>query len=319
MRARFGATIAVFCLAAALMTWLGPTPLFGWGTLPPAVSIAGMAMWWALFLYQFRFIIVTIDSWIVTLGYFGGRAPVLSTIRLVARSRIAATRLGLITVALVVAIGALYRIPFVVPFLLVLPWKMLAGLSDALQPPTMLVLANSNEKALWLQERLSGELVPHRVVSLLRLTTNDEWSKRNTGADIVRTRGDEDWMFVVTRLMQITPLVLFDARVETDFLRDEVSIVRMLGLEHKTLFIVAGGLPAPLIERRLAESHIAWAHDWSASGFLWYVTHYRRVRTTRDLPLSRLYRDFTDHVAMAGGHGTEDLRYLESVLDRVRV
>lgn len=317
MRTRLIWETIASCVFGVLLTWFGRTALFGVDRLPIGVTVAAMVAWWLAFVLNLQLFVLAVDTWLVMLCYFGLRAPIWKALCLMEPSKAAVKVFGLICVALVGAMVALYRVPFFVPFGLVLMARFLSGLTNAIQPPTMLVLANSNEKALWLQERLSSEILPHRVVSLLRLpVNNDEWSLRGTPADIVRTKSDDDWRTVVEGLLDLVPIVMFDVRVETDFVREEALEVRRLGLEYKTLFVTGGAMPAPLIESYLGKD-IAWVHDWSSSGFLWYVTSYRRVRPSRILPLHQLYREFSDHVTLAGGNGAEELVYLESILDRI--
>jgi hypothetical protein len=317
-RVRLIAEAAVLCLVAAFLTWTGINYASSVSnSLPWGGGWFVVVSWWYLFVCCLPEVALVLDTWIITIRY-RGFPRIGQALQLMEPSKAGAIYCGLMSVVMLgLSVVVSYRFPIMFPFLIFFPLRFLVGLSHAVQPPTVLILAASAEKSLWLQERISKTLVPHRVVSLLKVIDPIMWEKRHTTADIVRTKTDQIWRLVVTGLLKIVPIALIDARTETDAVREEISQVQLLGLEYKTIFIVgAGGRSTSLVNDHTSNSDGTWVHDWMVDGFLWYVTHYRKVQPSATLSMRTLYMDYREAVVLAGGNGAEHVSHLETILDR---
>jgi hypothetical protein len=270
-----------------------------------------VAIWWVAFAYSLPAIVFIVDEGVVLLRYFGLKAArlIVDTVPLMERAHRAIKLLVVwITVVAVPAV-LLFRFPIAMAFLPFVPIHLLVGLAHALQPATVLVLAASSDAAVWLQERISTVVVPHRVVSMLLMSTSQRIETPNTTVDILRTIDDNHWREVVRELMKLVPIIVVDVRRQTEAVREELMLVRDLELEYKAVFVIAGDSAYP-------PSRAAMVHDWTIGNFVWYVTEYRRAWPTPELPLCELQLDFAEDVMLSGGHGGEAVVYFEEILRR---
>lgn len=149
------------------------------------------------------------------------------------------------------------------------PFVLMASLCLTLflVPPTVLVLSSSTDRqvrwALTLKKFTGGR----RVVSLLDTgymavepRVGDLWSvtlKRSaTLTDVLRTSGAEGWEAGVEELIDLSPIVVVDARVCTRALLFEASAALAPRNAHKALFVSEDGGGCPLFEGLLAEGRV---------------------------------------------------------------
>jgi hypothetical protein len=230
--------------------------------------LSGLA--WSLAALYF---VMTFSIWFAslrTLGLFSlRRCPRVLRLTLrgsQVRELCVALLLPFLAVALAAALGAgngfIAKLPFG-------PFVLMASLCLTLflVPPTVLVLSSSTDRqvrwALTLKKFTGGR----RVISLLDIgymavepRVSDLWSvtikKSATLTDILRTSGAKGWEAGVEELIDLSPIVVVDARVCTRALLFEASAALAPRNAHKALFVSEDDGGCPLFEGLLAEGAV---------------------------------------------------------------
>lgn len=129
-------------------------------------------------------------------------------------------------------------------------------------PPTVLVFSSSTDKQLRWVSGLKQFTGGRRIMSLLdtgylsvRPATKDLlWFvavRAGALTDVLRTSGKDDWRKRVRELIDITPIVIVDARVCTEAVLFEASSVLAPECAHKAIFVSEDDGAAPVLERLL--------------------------------------------------------------------
>ncbi len=152
--------------------------------------------------------------------------------------------------ALVVAIAAREWLGLVVaaaPFVLI-AWMDVRTTTA----PVALILGTSTHSSIKRQRAIKLRLSPLRVVSLLDVDVPWDTSLASEMAlDCFRTTNEDDWWLVITRLMEIAPILAIDAAAETAGVLREGRYILGTDLTRKCLFLVPPDGSAPVLERLL--------------------------------------------------------------------
>jgi hypothetical protein len=141
-------------------------------------------------------------------------------------------------------------------------------LSLLLVPPTVLVLSSSTDEQVRWALTLKNFIGWRRVVSMLDTgymavapRAGDLWSvtlKRSaTLPDVLRTSGAQGWQVRVKELIDLSPIVVVDARTFTPALLFEASAALARRNCHKALFVCEEDGYCPLLEHLLADGHVS--------------------------------------------------------------
>ena len=118
--------------------------------------------------------------------------------------------------------------------------------------PVALILGTSTHSSIRRQRAIKYRLSPLRVVSLLDVDVPWETSLANEMAlDCFRTTNEDDWWLVITRLMEITPILAIDAAAETMGVLREGRHILGADLWRKCLFLTPPDGSAPILDRLL--------------------------------------------------------------------
>lgn len=173
-------------------------------------------------------------------------------------SRLTLTRLTLFYGGLgvfVVAVTAWewpWTVLAVAPFVLI--WWMDVRTTT---PPVALILGTSTHSSIRRQRAINYRLSPLRVVSLLDVEVPWDSSLTNeTVLDCFRTTNEDDWWLVITRLMEITPILLIDTGAETAGVLREGRHIFESDLWRKCLFLTPPDGSAPILDRLLPMSGV---------------------------------------------------------------
>jgi len=157
--------------------------------------------------------------------------------------------------ALVVAIAAREWLGLVVstaPFVLI-AWMDIRTTTA----PVALILGTSTQSSIRRQRAIKRRLSPLRVVSLLNVDV--PWDKPlaiEMSLDCFRTTNEDDWWLVVTRLMEIAPVLAIDAVAETSGVLREGRHILGTNLWQKCLFLTSPDGSAPVLDRLLPMSGV---------------------------------------------------------------
>jgi hypothetical protein len=152
--------------------------------------------------------------------------------------------------ALVVAIAAREWLGLVVaaaPFVMI-AWMYVRTTTV----PVVLVLGTSTHSNIKRQRAIKLRLSPLRVVSLLDVDV--PWDKRissEMAIDCFRTTNEDDWWSVITRLMEVAPILAIDAAAETAGVLREGRHILSAGLKRKCLFLTPADGSAPILDHLL--------------------------------------------------------------------
>jgi len=126
-------------------------------------------------------------------------------------------------------------------------WKMLRDARG--RPAAVLLLGSSTPAAIALHARLSRELSPLRVVSLLQVDQDDAESQAlPPSQDCLRTIWSEGWHDVVVNLSRFCAVVVLDARVTTDACVSELSMLVANGTIARTVLACDDDGRTPLVD-----------------------------------------------------------------------
>lgn len=152
-------------------------------------------------------------------------------------------------------------------------------------PPIALLLGSSTITAIKRHREMKRRINPLRVVSLFEADV--PWNSDLThelALDCFRTRADDDWWIVVTRLMDISPIIAIDAAADTEAVMRETRYALRTGLAQKCLFMTPADGFAPLLDRLLPgteyerrDLHIT-TYDHAADAILGMVADASRAR-----------------------------------------
>ena len=152
--------------------------------------------------------------------------------------------------ALVVAIAAREWLGLVVaaaPFVLI-AWMDVRTTTV----PVALILGTSTHSSIKRQRAIKHRLSPLRVVSLLDVDV--PWDTSLSGEmalDCFRTTNEDDWWLVITRLMDIAPILAIDAAAETAGVLREGRHILGADLTRKCLFLTPPDGSTPILDRLL--------------------------------------------------------------------
>jgi hypothetical protein len=118
--------------------------------------------------------------------------------------------------------------------------------------PVALILGTSTHSSIKRQRAIKHRLSPLRVVSLLNVDVPWDTSlSREMALDCFRTTNEDDWWLVITRLMEIAPILAIDAAAETAGVLREGQHILNADLTRKCLFLTPPDGSAPVLERLL--------------------------------------------------------------------
>jgi hypothetical protein len=118
--------------------------------------------------------------------------------------------------------------------------------------PVALVLGTSTHSSIKRQQAIKLRLSPLRVVSLLDVDLPWDTSLASEMAlDCFRTTNDDDWWLVITRLMNIVPILAIDAAAETAGVLREGRHILGADLRWKCLFLTPADGSAPILDNLL--------------------------------------------------------------------
>jgi hypothetical protein len=138
---------------------------------------------------------------------------------------------------------------------LVLIWWMDVRTMTA---PAVLLLGTSTHSNIKRQRDVKRQLSPLRVVSLLDVDVPwDHALADEMTLDCFRTTNEDDWLPVVTRLMDIAPVIAIDTGIVTaGLLREGRHILGSTELVRKCLFLTPPDGSAPLLDRLLPSARL---------------------------------------------------------------
>lgn len=152
--------------------------------------------------------------------------------------------------ALVVALAAGERLGLVIaagPFVLI--WWMRIRTTTA---PVALLLGTSTHTSIRRQRDVKRRLSPLRVVSLLDVDVPwDPGLAQEMALDCFRTTNEDDWWPVITRLLDIAPVIAIDTAAETAGVLREGRYILGTELARKCLFLTRPDGSAPILDRLL--------------------------------------------------------------------
>ncbi|HYV07204.1 MAG TPA: hypothetical protein VFB82_21595 [Blastocatellia bacterium] len=123
--------------------------------------------------------------------------------------------------------------------------------------PTALILGTSTHSSIRRQRAIKHRLSPLRVVSLLDVEVPWDASLANEMVlDCFRTTNEDDWWLVITRLMEIAPILAIDAAAETPGVFREGRHILGADLWRKCLFLTPPDGSAPILDRLLPAPRI---------------------------------------------------------------
>lgn len=105
-------------------------------------------------------------------------------------------------------------------------------------PPLVLLLGTSTHTSVRRHRDVKRAVSPLRVVSLL--DSEIPWDRelaREVALDCYRTTDDDEWWRVLTRLMEIVPIIAIDAAARTPGVLREMDYIRESNLARKCLFL----------------------------------------------------------------------------------
>jgi hypothetical protein len=152
--------------------------------------------------------------------------------------------------AFVVAIAArewLGLVASVAPFVLI-AWMSVRSTTA----PVTLILGTSTYSSIRRQHAIMRRLSPFRVVSLLDVDV--PWDKplaNKMALDCFRTTNEDDWWLVITKLMEITPILTIDAAAETAGVIRECRHILSTNLWRKCVFLTPPDGSAPILDHLL--------------------------------------------------------------------
>ena len=152
--------------------------------------------------------------------------------------------------ALVVAIAAREWLGVVVT---VAPFVLIAWMDvRTTTAPIVLILGTLTHSSIRRQRAVKHRLSPLRVVSLLDVDVPWDTSLANEMTlDCFRTTNENDWWLVITRLMEIAPILVIDAAAETAGVLREGRHILGADLWRKCLFLTPPDGFAPVLDRLL--------------------------------------------------------------------
>lgn len=152
--------------------------------------------------------------------------------------------------ALVVAITAREWLGLVV---VAAPFVLIAWMDvRTTMVPVALVLGTSTHSSIKRQRAIKVRLSPLRVMSLLDVDVPWDTSLESEMVfDCFRTTNEDDWWLVITRLMDIAPILVIDAAAETAGVLRECRHILGADLWRKCLFLTPPDGSAPILDRLL--------------------------------------------------------------------
>jgi hypothetical protein len=115
--------------------------------------------------------------------------------------------------------------------------------------PVALVLGTSTHSSITRQRAIKLRLSPLRVVSLLDVDVPwDANLASEMALDCFRTTNEHDWWLVITRLMDIVPILAIDAAAETAGVLREGRHILSAELTRKCLFLTPADGSAPILD-----------------------------------------------------------------------
>ncbi|MBN1569127.1 MAG: hypothetical protein JXA73_14855 [Acidobacteria bacterium] len=118
--------------------------------------------------------------------------------------------------------------------------------------PIVLMLGTSTHSSIRRQRAIKYRLSPLRVVSLLDVDVPWDPSLANEMTlDCFRTTNEDDWWLVITRLMDIAPVLVIDAAAETTGVLREGRHILGADLWRKCLYLTPPDASAPVLDRLL--------------------------------------------------------------------
>src|SRR5258706_1836846 len=238
--------------------------------LTTVLSVLWYLMWGVAALY----VVMTVSIWSATLRTLG-----LSAIRRCSRMLRLSLRASPIRELSLALLLPLIAIPLIIRhwagrwYIEALPLNALMLIAVLcftlfLVPPTALVFSSSTDRQLRWALALKRSTGGRRVVSLLdtgymaaRPSISDVWSimtRRSTSlTDVLRVSDTNDWRAGVRELIELTPIVVVDARVCTQALLFEASAMLTPEYAHKAIFVSEDDGACPVLERLMDEGRVS--------------------------------------------------------------
>ncbi|HYG81322.1 MAG TPA: hypothetical protein VD861_13085, partial [Pyrinomonadaceae bacterium] len=116
-------------------------------------------------------------------------------------------------------------------------------------PPAVLLLGASTHSSIRRQQEVKARVSPLRVVSLLEVDIPwDRGLGPEMALDCFRTSNEDDWWAVITRLLEMAPVIVIDAAAETAGVLREAKHILTTGIERKCLFMTPPDGSAPVLD-----------------------------------------------------------------------
>jgi hypothetical protein len=230
-------------------------PDLSFSSVPVALYRILRLVSWCLIVDTSRFALYDIERWIHAIRITG--LPSLATLRKL-HACMVLTEQGPGTILLLKASFVGAGIGVVLSLLLgtlprELPLAIFLGAVTAYQgfliPPLVLVLARSGETAVAIQTALYYTLGTYRVVSLIDIGEQSTHHLRNESYRLRKELSDDgSWRGVVESFAAMTPVIVLDAREDTEHLRFETEVLLHDSRIARTLFLVGDAGEQPLLD-----------------------------------------------------------------------
>jgi hypothetical protein len=133
------------------------------------------------------------------------------------------------------------------------PFAMIAWIHiRTITAPVVLILGTSDHSSIKRWWAVKRRLSPLRVLGLLDVDLSWDMSVgREMALDCFRTTNEDDWWLVITRMMDIAPILAIDAAAVTTGVLREGRHILSADLVKKCLFLTPPDGSAPILDRLL--------------------------------------------------------------------
>ena len=291
----FAAVLSVF---AAVYSWRNPPMPTAIGFLRWSASFVLGAAEWLLYWVLFLSIKFNILRWFQTGRLLGFPKP--ETRRIMRRvAELREHRYGwgwplylAIALLFLTLLGITGATLFLAMFL-VLTWQQLVERFRRIVPPAVLLLTTSSQDTLTLHARICLTVRRLRAVALLKMEQSPApLVTRFTRLDCFRTDSDELWEEVVDQFIDISPVVVLDARQLTPAVIHEASRILDHNVAHKLILVADRTGERPLVDRIALSSDVGVlrgvpvVREAGLLTLLRYVTRGRGTLPSPENPLS---------------------------------
>lgn len=217
------------------------------------IQTMGQIIGWIMFSYFSLILLWDIQAWYATSKLYG-QIPLKQAktmLKLVLRSKIGyylwLPSVPVVFLVYFISIGSTYPLIFIISIFPL--WAHLI-IYQAL-PPSVIVLGTSRHEMFDMRHWLERAVNPYRVVVLLEPESSVDkkdsvFRKNQFSWDNLRT-SDGHWRDTAFRLIEMSPILVIDARVHTKGVAEEILRIFNSNLIHKALFVENEDKTAPAI------------------------------------------------------------------------